>query len=327
MEELLRDNLKQEDSYGMDSLSIRAREQIRQAVGISRNADVHFVTGGTQANRIVLAAMMKPYQSVIAANTAHINVHEAGAIESTGHKINTVDTVNGKLTIDQLQAVLDAHTDEHMVQPKVVFLSNSTEVGTVYGKKELREIGKWCLEKDKKLYIDGARLGTALVSKGADLDLREMADWADAFYIGGTKNGALLGEALVILSPQLKEDFRFHLKQHGALLAKSRVLGAQFSALFRDDLFFKLAEHANQMAEKLRVGIEKLGYNFLVDSSTNQIFPILDNQVIAKLSELYGFYVWKKIDENKSAIRLVTSWATKEEMVDEFLFDLEGLSV
>jgi threonine aldolase len=314
-------NSDQEEGYGSDTLSRRAEDLIKQAVE-NPQAAVHFISGGTQANLIALAAMLRPYESVIAASTAHINVHEAGAIEATGHKINTVPTQDGKLTAEKIQAVVDEHTDEHMVKPRVVFISNSTEVGTVYTKQELESISRTCRANQLYLYLDGARLGSALVSTDSDLSLADLGRLVDLFYIGGTKNGALLGEAMVINTPELQRDFRFHLKQRGALLAKGRLLGIQFLGLFGQGLYFELALHANAMAARLAQGILEQGYDFLTPPSTNQIFPIFPDALIAELQQNYGFYTWAKAGRDHSAVRLVTSWATPAEKVDEFLRDL-----
>lgn len=322
LEALQKTNLDQETGYGLDSISLKAADLIRAKC--MADVDVHFVSGGTQANLLMLAMMMRPHESVIAADSGHINVHEAGAIEATGHKINTVPNVDGKLTVSGIEGVVGSHRDEHMVKPKVVFVSHSTELGTIYLKRELEEISAYCRSNGLYLYLDGARLGSALCSQEADFDLAYIAGLVDAFYIGGTKNGALLGEAIVIVNKDLKREFRYHLKQRGALLAKGRVLGAQFLALFEDDLYFQLATHANAMADKLRDGLS--GFDFLVKSSTNQVFPILPNKVIEEMQKLYGFYLWAKVDKERSAVRLVTSWATKEEMVAEFLKDLRSCS-
>lgn len=318
-------NLVQETGYGEDSFSLQAATLIKEKTG-NPDADVHFVSGGTQANLIVLASILKSFEAVIAVNTAHICVHEAGAIEATGHKICTVMSKDGKIRPEQIQAVYDEHSDEHMVKPRVVFVSHSTEVGTVYLKHELQAISEVCKRNGLYLYLDGARLGSALTSSQSDMSLAEVSSLVDVFYIGGTKNGALLGEAIVINNTQLKENFRYHLKQRGALLAKGRVLGVQFLELFKDDLYLKLAKHANVMAGKLTQGIREQGYEFLTDSTTNQIFPIFSSSLIEKLKDLYGFYIWSKIDEEKSSIRLVTSWATKEEAIDRFLEDLKTLA-
>ncbi len=314
-------NLVQEEGYGKDGYCKKAVELICKKIK-NTNAEVHFVSGGTQANLIVISSILKPYESVIAANTAHIAVHEAGAIEATGHKINVIETRNGKLAPQDIKLVLDLHTDEHMVKPKLVFISNSTELGSIYSKKELEELSSFCKRNDLFLYLDGARLGSALTSEQNDLTLAQLSKLVDVFYIGGTKNGALLGEAIVINNDKVKENFRFHLKQKGALLAKGRVVGIQFLELFKDDLFFDLGKHANSMALKLAKGIEKAGYRFLTRPVSNQIFPILPNALIGKLSKKYGFYVWTKTDDKNSAIRLVTSWATKEEGIDKFISDL-----
>jgi threonine aldolase len=315
-------NLMQESGYGEDSFSEEAKLLIRKKIK-QPEADIHFVSGGTQANLIVISSMIKSYESVIAATTAHIAVHEAGAVEATGHKINTVETKDGKLTPGMVQEVLDFHTDEHMVKPGAVFISNTTEVGSVYSKKELEEMSVFCRKNKLYLYLDGARLGSALTSGVNDLTLSALSRLVDVFYIGGTKNGALLGEAIVIVNDELKNNFRFYLKQKGALLAKGRIFSIQFLELFKDGLFFEIAGHANRMAAKLAEGIKKLNYGFLTEPVSNQIFPVLPNELIEKLDKKYGFYTWQKMDEKNSAIRLVTSWATKEKFVDRFIEDLK----
>jgi threonine aldolase len=321
LEALTKSNTVQESGYGEDSFSREAASLIKERIK-NPDAAVHFVSGGTQANLIVLASMMKPFEAVIAAKTAHINVHEAGAIEATGHKVISVESSDGKIKPDQVEQQVRFHSDEHMVKPKVVFVSDATELGTVYTKKELEEVSKVCKKNNLYLYLDGARLGSALTAKGSDKTLSVVSDLVDIFYIGGTKNGALLGEAVVINNPTLQTDFRYYLKQHGALLAKGRVLGIQFLELFKDDLFFDLSRHANEMAGQLVDGIANQGHRFLAESSTNQIFPILPNSTIEQLKEKYGFYVWSEVDAESSAIRLVTSWATPQEAVDKFLANL-----
>ncbi len=318
-------NLAQESGYGEDSFGTEAKVLIKKCLN-NENVDIHFVSGGTQANLIALASMLRPFESVICAETGHINVHEAGAIEATGHKINVIETADGKLTVDDIDEVVKAHTDEHMVKPKVIFVSNSTELGTVYKKYELKEISDYCKKNNLYLYLDGARLGSALMSSASDLNLEDICNLVDMFYIGGTKNGALLGEAIVIVNPSLKENFRFHLKQRGALLAKGRILALQFLSLFTKSLYFDLAKNANEKAEKLTRGIKELNFDFLTESATNQIFPILPNRIIEELAKLYGFYIWKKVDGNYSAIRLVTSWATQNENIEMFLEDLRNLA-
>lgn len=327
---LAQTNLAQEIGYGEDAFSQQAAELLKQAVG-NPAAAVHFVSGGTQANLIVLAALLKPYESVIAARTAHIAIHEAGAIEATGHKINTVETADGKLTAALIQEVVDLHSDEHMVKPRIVFISNSTEVGTAYTRGELTRLAECCRANRLYLYVDGARLGSALVSAGADLTLPDLGRLVDVFYVGGTKNGALIGEAIIINNPAFQADFRFHLKQRGALLAKGRLLGSQFVGLFTADLrsgsgqalYFELARHANAMAAKLAGGLAAQGFRFLTNSTTNQIFPILPDPLITELQQSYGFYIWSKVSAGHSAIRLVTSWATPAEKVAEFIADVK----
>ncbi len=321
LELLAQTNLAQEDGYGADIFSRQAADLLRQTVG-NPTAAVHFVSSGTQANLIVLASLLKPYEAVIAATTGHIAVHEAGAVEATGHKIVTVETADGKLTPAQVQEVVDQHSDEHMVKPRAVYISNSTEVGTAYTREELANLAQCCRANRLYLYLDGARLGSALTCPGNDLTLADLTSWVDVYYIGGTKNGALLGEAIVINNPALQPDFRYHLKQRGALLAKGRVLGLQFIGLFRGGLYFALARHANAMAAKLANGLAMLGFSFLTHSTTNQIFPILPDPLIALLQRDYGFYVWCRADAGRSVIRLVTSWATREEKVAEFLDDV-----
>jgi threonine aldolase len=314
-------NLAQEIGYGDDRLSRQAIRLIKRKLQ-AQHVDVHFVSGGTQANLIALAAMLKPYESVIAVSSAHINIHEAGAVEATGHKINAVEAADGKLTPSAIRKTLAQHADEHMVKPGAVFVSQATELGTVYSKAELEKILKTCEEAGLYLYLDGARLGSAIASREAGLNFADLPLLTDIFYIGGTKNGALLGEALVIVNPVRKENFRFYLKQHGALLAKGRVLGAQFVGLFKDGCYLDLARHANLLAAKLSEGIKASGYRFLSPPTTNQIFPILPNAVIDRLREKYGFHIWAPAGDGHSVIRLVTSWATKEKAVEEFLRDL-----
>jgi len=325
LELIQKTNLAQEPGYGYDSLCRQAQEFILERVQ-NPQAQVFFVPGGTQANLIVLASLLRPHESVIAAVTAHICVHETGAIEATGHKINAVVTPDGKLTPAHIQAVVDGHNDEHMVKPAAVFISHSTELGTVYHKAELEAIARTCLRNGLSLYLDGARLASALTCRAADVSLADLGRLVDVFYIGGTKNGALLGEAIVINDPALQKDFRYVIKQRGGLLAKGRLIGAQFVSLFQDDLYFELAASANRLAQKLAEGIRALGYGFLTDSPTNQIFPVFPNDLIVKLEEDYGFYRMDKLDADHTAIRLVTSWATKEEAVDEFLRRLSGKS-
>ncbi len=317
---LAHEPLTQALGYGLDHVSEQASAAIRAACA-APNAAVHFVSGGTQANLTVLSAIMKPFEAVIAAQTGHIFANETGAIEATGHKVIPVTVNNGKLTPADISMVVAAHPWEHVVRPRVVFISQSTEIGTVYSLAELTALRDACNQLNLYLYLDGARLGSALMSAGADWTLADIAALSDVFYIGGTKNGALLGEAVVIPNPTLQADFRFHLKQRGALLAKGRVVASQFLALFRDGLFQELAAHANLAANRLQAGLLELGATFDNLSRTNQVFPTLPNSVIAALQKRYGFHSWKKIGETHQTIRLVTSWATSLDKVDDFLAD------
>jgi len=321
---LLETNLEQDEGYGEDRYSQKAMELIKEKLG-TQKVDIHFISGGTQTNLIAISAFLRPHEAAIAVSSGHILGHETGAIEATGHKILSVVGDNGKLSPSDLQVVLDGHPDEHMVKPKLVYISNSTEIGSIYTKSELQNLHDFCQRNQLILYMDGARLGSALCSEENDLQLSDLPNLVDAFYIGGTKNGALIGEALVICRDPLKEDFRYHIKQKGALLAKGRLLGIQFLELFRDNLFFELASHANKMASRIREELVRANITFLTHSPSNQIFPILPNGVINKLQNNYAFHVWEKVDSDSSAIRFVTSWATKEEEVTSLIEDLKQI--
>jgi len=315
---LVKTNLEQTDGYSTDYYTKRAIDLLKKKID-REDVDIHLLVGGTQVNLTAISAFLRPHQAVIGADTSHVNCHETGAIEATGHKVITMKTEDGKLTPNLIQKVVDLHTDEHMVQPKLVYISNSTELGTLYRKSELEELHNCCIKNNLLLYLDGARLGSALASEESDLTLAHIAKLTDAFYIGGTKNGALFGEALVICKNSLKEDFRYIIKQKGGLLAKGRLLGIQFEELFKDDLYFEIGKYANHMAILLKDAIKESGYEFLTDSSTNQQFPIFPNYMIDKISEKYAFNIERVIDSNNTAIRLVTSWATEETKVLEFI--------
>jgi len=315
---LLETNLSQQEGYCEDEYALETAKMLRTYLE-SSDADIHFISGGTQANLVVISSILRPHESVIAPITGHIYVHETGAIEATGHRISTIDTNDGKLTPGDVEKVLLAHTDEHMVKPKMVFISNTTEVGTIYTRNELIALKEYCSANDLFLYLDGARLGSALCAKNNDVTLPDLAKYTDAFYIGGTKNGALLGEAIVINNDLLKKEFRFFLKQRGALLAKGRIMALQFRELFKNDIYFENARHANSMAQKMSKAIAESGFSFLTQSTTNQIFPILPNTLIEELNKNLGFYIWSKTDDHNSVIRLVTSWATPEGEVDKFI--------
>jgi len=325
LEALIKTNLVQQNGYGYDEYSEEARELIQQKIN-DQNADIYFVSGGTQANLLVISSILRPHESVVSAETGHIFTNETGAIEATGHKVHGLITEDGKLKTEHIQSVLDTHTNKpHQVKQKLVYISNSTEVGTIYTKKELQELSAFCKAKDLYLFMDGARLGQALTSEINDLTLEDIANLTDVFYLGGTKNGALFGEAIVILNNKLKEEFGFHVKQKGAMLAKGRLLGIQFLELMKNDLYFDLAKHSNVQAMKIKSAFKNKDFEFLSDTFTNQIFPILSNSQVKKLSENFDFYVWKKIDEDNSAIRLITSWATSDQVVEDFMNEIELL--
>lgn len=325
LEALSKTNLQQQPGYGEDAYTQESVSIIRRLIN-DESAAVHLVAGGTIANLLVLASVMKPFESVIAADTGHINTHEAGAIEAIGHKIETVRTKDGKLRVEDIEPLLNKFPLYHTVRPKVVYISNSTEIGTIYTRKELESLSGFCKSANLILFMDGARLPSALMASANDLSLEDVARLTDVFYIGGTKCGALLGEAIVITNDLLKEDFAYHIKQRGAMLAKGRVLGIQFLTLFKNGLIFDLAMHANRMAAKIVREIENLGFSLLTDSSSNQLFPVLPCWVIEKLAEKYNFYVWEKVDKENTAIRLITSWATPEEVVESFIEDLKKIT-
>src|SRR5215510_3384433 len=324
LEALQRTNLQQEPGYVMDSFAVEATRLIREKFG-SPDADVHFVASGTQANLCVLSAILKPWESVIAAETGHINTHETGSIEATGHKINSVRGQDGKVRPHEIQDMVDMHDFDQMVLPRAVYISQSTELGTVYTTAELSALSDKCKEHNLYLFVDGARLGAGLTAKGGDLDPATLARLVDVFYIGGTKNGALIGEAIVVVNPQLKNHFRFNLRQRGGLLAKGRAVSLQFQELFRDNLYFDIAQHANTLAQQLAEGIKKCGCQLFVEAPTNQVFPIFSNALIEKLQQDYGFHFWEKFNEQSSIVRLVTSWAREEAHVTGFLNDLKQI--
>lgn len=319
LQALLQYNLDQQAGYGDDEYSLKAKELIREKIN-KKDSEVYFVSGGTQANLIVISSILKPYQCAVSASTGHILNNETGAIEATGHKILSIETEDGKLRPSDIIPVLESHKNvPHQVMPKLVYISNSTELGTIYQAKELEELSNFCKQNRLYLFMDGARLGHGLTSEVSDLTLEKVAELTDVFYLGGTKNGALIGEAIVINNSDLQEDFGFSIKQKGALLAKGRLLGIQFLELMKNDLYFDLAKHANQQAMKIKKALQDKDVKFLADTYTNQIFPIVSNRLIEILSESFEFYVWKKIDEEYSAIRLITSWSTNDEAVNRFI--------
>lgn len=316
LDAMARANLEGNPGYSTDPHSIHAHELIRAACQCP-DADVHILVSGTQTNTTAISGFLRPWQAVISADTGHICVHETGAIEASGHKCIPCPNVDGKLTPDAIRAAYAAHNCVHMVQPAMVYISETTELGTMYTFEELTALRAVCDELDLLLYIDGARMGSALAT--GIITLPQIAQVADAFYIGATKNGALFGEALVLCNDRLKQDFRFNIKQRGGLMAKGWMLAVQFEVLFENDLFVPLGQHANEMAVRLRDGIAALGYSFASNSETNQQFPILPDTVIAALESDFDFEPQEKADDTHTIIRLVTSWATRPESVEAFL--------
>lgn len=328
LDKLIKTNLEQTPGYGKDEYCIAAANKIKTMCN-NQEADVHFLVGGTQTNMIVIDSILRPYQGVICADIGHINVHETGAVESTGHKVIAIESNNGKITGKQVRKVYEEHYNceirEHTVQPGMVYITNPTEIGTIYKKEELEEISKACKECNLQLYMDGARLGYGLMSEDNDMILDDIARCCDVFYIGGTKIGAMFGEAVVITNKNLQKDFRYMIKRDGGLLAKGRMLGIQFDTLFTDNLYFEISKHAIDMAMKIKQAFINKGFEFKYDSNTNQQFPIINNELLKKLEEKYVFDYWEKYDETNSVVRICTSWATKEEYVNELIEDLNKL--
>ena len=322
LERMMQTNFEQTVGYGEDHYCEMARVLVQKACG-RPDADVHFLVGGTQANATVISSVLRPHQGVLCVRSGHINVHETGAIEHSGHKVLALEGTDGLLSADSVRAAMEEHLTEdgpeHTVQPGMVYISFSTEVGTVYTLSQLKELSAVCREYGLPLFIDGARMGYGLASDGCDVTLNDIAELADVFYIGGTKQGALFGEAVVIVNESLKKDFRYFIKQNGGMLAKGRLLGIQFMTLFEDGLYFELSEHAVAQAMRIRDAFASKGYRFLVESPTNQQFPILPNSEMERLSADFKFSVWQKIDESHTAVRFCTSWATKAEAVDALL--------
>lgn len=316
---LSKTNLDQNTAYGDDPHTLNARLLLQQAMG-NKQLPVFFVAGGTLANIIIMSGSLRSHEAVIAAHTGHIVVRETGAIEATGHKIISVPTSDGKLTPELIEATLASNAHfPHMARPKLVYISNASELGTVYTKQELTNLSICCKSNKLLLMLDGARLGAALTAPKNDLSLGDIAELTDIFWIGGTKAGALIGEAIVIPNEQLADDFAFHIKQRGALLAKGRLLGIQFETLFSDDLFFKLTSSANTQAQQLSAAFVDSGHELAATTESNQIFPILPNTLIETLKERFEFYVWEPASDTHSVVRLVTSWATDPRKVDEFI--------
>ena len=320
LDALIRTNMVQTLGYGEDEYCAEAAAKIKTLCGRDDVA-VHFLVGGTQTNLTVIDAALRPHQGALCPVGGHINVHETGAVEATGHKVLTCPSDDGKITAQQVKNTVLAHradgSFEHMVQPKLVYISNPTEYGTLYSLSELEALCAVCRELGLYLFLDGARLGYGLMAKDYDVTMADIARLCDVFYIGGTKVGALFGEAVVISNPALKEDFRYIIKQHGGMLAKGRLLGVQFDALMTDNLYFEIAGQAVRLADKIRETLDELGVSHLVPGITNQIFPILSDKCLEQLAKEFCFTEMERVSDTHRAIRFCTSWATTEENVEK----------
>jgi len=315
--------------YGTDSICGEAVRLIREKC-CAPNAAVHFLVGGTQTNMTVIAAALRPHQGVVAAESGHICVHETGAIEATGHKVITIPAADGKVDPAQVKRIVESQSlsmdAEHIVQPKLVYISNPTEYGTMYTLAELRELSAVCRNLGLYLYVDGARMGYGLAAAGNDITLADYAALCDAFYIGGTKVGAMFGEAVVIPNPSVAEDFRYLMKQRGGMLAKGWLLGLQFKTLFQNDLYSKISAHADGLADKLRETLISLGYELYLPNRTNQVFVTLPDRLLKELGKEFTFAMWEKADEAHSVVRFCTSWATTEDNLNVLCAALRKLS-
>lgn len=328
MQLMLDSNKEQTEGYGCDHYCEEARKLIKKACG-KDDAYVQFLVGGTQTNMTVIASVLRPFQGVLCADTGHINVHETGAIESTGHKVLALKNTDAKITAAQIDKYCEEHFNnesaEHIVQPGMVYISQSTELGTTYNKAELTQIAEVCKKWKLPLFVDGARLAYGLMAEDCDVTLEDLAELADVFYIGGTKVGALFGEAVVITNPSIAKDFRYMIKQRGGMLAKGRLLGIQFLGLLQDDLYWELGKHADQLADQVRDAFAQKGCDFLAANRTNQVFVILADTDLDKLKEKYSFSYECRINETHSAVRFCTSWATTQEQVDSLCADIAQL--
>ncbi len=320
LQRLTETNLISLSGYGSDCYTVSAISKIKEAIDLP-DAEIFLLTGGTQTNQIIISTVLQPYEGVISAKTGHVNAHEAGAIEYTGHKVIEIPGYDGKIKADDLKNYLEVffadENHEHMVIPGMVYISFPTEYGTIYSKNELKEIHLVCEKYDIPLFIDGARLGYGLCSNASDVSLKDIARLCEVFYIGGTKVGALCGEAVVFTKNNMPKHFLTQVKQHGALLAKGRLLGVQFDTLFTDDLYLKIGKYGIEMAELLKKVFEDKGYKFYLDSPTNQQFIVLENTKMKELSEKVEFSFWEKYDDTHTVVRFATSWSTTKEEIDE----------
>ena len=323
-----RENHTQLPGYSEDPICTRAKAKVKALCG-TEDVDVHFLVGGTQANTTVIAASLRPHQGVIAAATGHIACHETGAIEATGHGVIALPTDTGRLSANQIRARCAAHwsdaTHEHQIQPAMVYLSHPAENGTLYTLEELTDIRSACDEWNLLLFVDGARLGYGLASPVNDVTIADLARLTDVFYIGGTKVGALFGEAVVIKSPAVKRDFRYMIKRQGGMLAKGWLLGLQFDVLLDQNRYVTIARKAVEQALRIRKAFEEKGCSFLIESWTNQQFPILDNETMHKFDTNFAYSVWTPMDAGHTAVRFCTSWATKDEDVDTLVRFIQNI--
>ncbi|MBQ8313414.1 MAG: aminotransferase class I/II-fold pyridoxal phosphate-dependent enzyme [Clostridia bacterium] len=325
LRKLTETNMEQTVGYGLDPYCDQAAAMIRETFACPEAA-VHFLVGGTQANTTVIAAALRPYEGVLCAETGHINVHETGAIESSGHKCLALPHKHGKITAAQVAAAVAAQCDdEHIVKPGMVYISLSTELGTLYTLAELQEMYRTCQQLGLYLFIDGARLGYALAAPACDLTPADLAKCCDVFTVGGTKVGALFGEAVVISQPGLNRNFRYMIKQRGGMLAKGRLLGVQFVALMENGLYFTIARKAVEQALRIRQALVNKGIPLFIDSPTNQQYPIFTKAQMAALSQQFDLALWEPVDDTRDAMRVCTSWATPDEYVDAFIAAVEEL--
>ena len=322
LDAFIRTNDEKLPGYGTDKYTLSAEEKIKKACK-NKNVDVYLLTGGTQTNAVVIDALLESYEGVVSPETGHINVHESGAIEFTGHKVLTLPQHEGKINSRELRKYIETFYNDqnhkHMVYPGMVYISHPTEYGTLYTKEDLMKISEVCRDYKIPLFVDGARLGYGLMSKNTDVTLELLCELCDVFYIGGTKIGALSGEAIVFTHNNAPKNFVTFIKQHGALLAKGRLLGVQFDTLFTDDLYFRISRHAIEMSEILKRELQEKGYRFYFESPTNQQFVIVENSKMGELSKRVVFSFWGKYDENHTVIRFATSWATKREDVEKLM--------
>ena len=329
LQKLVETNMQKSLGYGDDEFSKLAKEKIRLACNC-KDAGVYFFIGGTQTNAVAISALLKSYEGVIAATSGHISVHEAGAIELRGHKVLTLADSEGKLSAEQIKSCVDTFDNDgsktHMVFPRMVYLSQPTEYGTLYSIEELTKISDICKQNDLLLYVDGARLAYALACEKNTVSLKDLAALCDAFYIGGTKCGAMFGEALVVPNPKLLPNFFTVMKQEGSVLAKGRLLGIQFDTLFTDNLYLKIGKNALVLADKIKTALVDNGYKLYLNSPTNQIFTIIDNSKLESLSQKVCFSLWEKYDDTHTLIRFATDWATKESDVDKLIEIIKNLA-